>query len=84
MILTETDGQGNEYSRGMKTFTIPAHTYPGCRDIKVKCIKFVLPENLKVSGGSADSICGERNLRARVIAHNIDTDFVCCGTGITI
>lgn len=84
VILTETDGQGNEYSRGMKTFTIPAHTYPGCRDIKVKCIKFVLPENLNVSGGSADSICGERNLRARVIAHNIDTDFVCCGTGITI
>lgn len=23
-------------------------------------------------------LCSERNLRARVIAHSIDTDFQCC------
>lgn len=84
IILTEVDSQGNEYSRGMKTITIPAHTFPQCRDVKVKCIKFVLPENLNVSGGSPNSICRERNLRVRLIAHNIDTDFVCCDSGITV
>lgn len=84
IILTEVDSQGNEYSRGMKTITIPAHTFPQCRDVKVKCIKFVLPENLNVSGGSPNSICRERNLRVRLITHNIDTDFVCCDSGITV
>ena len=78
VILTETDQYGNEHQRGMKTFTIPAHNHPTCRDVLVKCIKFVLPEDLNVSGGSTNSLCSERNLKARLIAQNIDTDFVCC------
>ena len=44
VILTEVDCKGKEHSRGMKTITIPAHKYSGCRDVLVKCIKFVLPE----------------------------------------
>lgn len=67
----------------MKAITIPAHHSSGCRDITVKCIKFVLPEDLNVSGGSG-SICGSRNLKARFIAHNIDTDFVCCDSVTSI
>lgn len=43
-----------EYQRGMKAITIPAHNFPTCRDILVKCIKFVLPEDLSVSGGQHD------------------------------
>lgn len=83
VILTETDDQGNEYQRGMKALTIPAHHSQGCRDVTVKCIKFVLPEDLSVSGNTG-SICGSRNLRARFIAHSIDSDFVCCDNTVTV
>ena len=74
-ILTEVDQQGNEYPRGIKTLTIPAHTASGCRDIRVRCIKFVVPEDLDVSGGSPPSTCDQRNFKARFIAHSIDSDF---------
>ena len=84
VILTEVDAYGNEYPRGMKAFTIPAHHYPYCRDILVNCIRFVLPEDLNVSGGTAGSICGPRNLKARFIAHNIDTDYRCCDVFHTV
>lgn len=80
ILLTEVDENGGEYSRGFKAVTIPAHTSPNCRDILVKCIKFVLPEDLSLAASGPDSMCGERNFRARVIAHNIDTAFDCCGT----
>lgn len=83
-ILTEVDPNGIEYQRGMKTITIPAHHYPGCRDVKVKCLKFVLPEDLDVSGGSPKAICNKRNFKARFIAHNIDNDYKCCDTIITM
>lgn len=84
VILTEVGPNGDEYQRGMKTLTIPAHNYPGCRDILVKCIKFVLPEDLDVSGGTPKAICNPRNFKARVIAHNIDTDYRCCDSVITV
>ena len=84
VILTELDDSGNEYQRGMKAFTIPAHQFPTCRDVLVKCIKFVLPEDLNVSTGAPGSMCGTRNLRARFIAHNIDTDYRCCDVLITV
>lgn len=78
-ILTEVDDQGVEYKRGMKTVLIPAHTGDICRDVTVRCIKFVLPESLNVSG-AANSICGARNFRARFVANYIDNDFECCDT----
>ena len=78
VILTEVDAQGNEHERGMKTITVPAHAYPSCRDVLVKCVKFVLPEDLNVSGRTAGGICGARNFKVRVIAHSIDFDFRCC------
>lgn len=78
IILTEMDENGMEYQRGMKAITIPAHQYPTCRDVLVKCVKFVLPEDLNVSGGTPRSLCGPRNLKVRFIAHNIDTDYRCC------
>lgn len=76
VILTETDDYGNEFNRGIKFITVPAHTKDGCHDIKVKCIKFVLPEELDVSGTPC-SICDKRKFKARFIAQYIDTDFEC-------
>lgn len=75
-ILTEVDDEGMEYNRGMKTMVIPAHDRETCRDVLVRCIRFVLPESLDVSG-STSSICNQRNFRARFIAHYIDNDFAC-------
>ena len=82
-ILTEVDQNGVEYQRGMKALTIPAHSYPTCRDVLVKCIKFVVPEDLDVSGGPVGAMCNPRNFKARFIAHNIDTDYRCCGAVTT-
>ena len=84
VVLTETDSNGTEYQRGMKAITIPAHNYPNCRDVLVKCIKFVLPEDLDVSGGTPNAMCNPRSFKARFIAHNIDTDYRCCDSVITI
>ena len=83
-ILTEVDENGTEYQRGMKALTIPAHSYPSRRDVLVKCIKFVVPEDLDVSGGSANGMCNQRNFKARFIAHNIDTDYRCCDCVVTL
>lgn len=82
IILSEADCHGTEHQRGMKTLTIPAHSYPSCRDVLVKCIKFVLPDDTfsPVSCSTDSSLCKTRNLKARVIAHYIDTDFNCCGS----
>ena len=83
-ILTEVDENGIEYQRGTKTMTVPAHNFPSCRDVLVKCIKFVLPEDLDVSGGSTQLMCNPRNFKARFIAHNIDSDFRCCESIISL
>lgn len=75
-IVTEVDSENNEYQRGVKTLTIPAHTMDSCRDVLVRCIKFVLPEELDVSGDGT-SICNDRHFRARFVSHYIDSDFDC-------
>ena len=80
-ILTEVDQDGAEHPRGMKTFTIPAHTSPTCRDVQVKCIQFVVPEDLRISSGP---MCTPRQFKARFLANNIDTDYRCCQSTITL
>ena len=77
ILVNEVDENGQEYKRGMKTMTIPAHTRAACQDVLVRCVKFVLPESLAVPG-PANSICGERAFRCRMIANYIDHDFNCC------
>lgn len=84
VILTEVDENGTEYQRGMKTMTLPAHNQPGCRDVLVRCIRFVLPEDLDVSGGGSTSMCNTRNFKVRFIAHHIDTDYRCCDEVLTL
>lgn len=82
--LTEVDQNGLEYQRGTKTMTIPAHTYPSCRDVHVKCVKFILPEDLSVSGGGTASMCSTRSFKARTFAHYIDSDYRCCDQVFTL
>ena len=77
IILYEKDNCGHEYKRGMKTMTVPAHTNQNCHDVIVRCVKFVLPEDLDTSS-TRDSICNERHFKAKFIAHYIDSDFECC------
>lgn len=84
VILTEVDSYGDEHQRGLKTITVPAHNSSGCRDILVKCIKFILPEDLNVSVQNPVGICSPRDLKVRVFAHSIDTDFRCCEGIITV
>lgn len=76
VVLNEIDAEGNEHKRGMKTLTIPAHTQNSCRDVLVRCVKFVLPEDLDVFDTTGP--CNQRNLRVRVFANYIDNDFDCC------
>ncbi|MGN1110650.1 MAG: VWA domain-containing protein [Oscillospiraceae bacterium] len=76
-IVTEVSDEGIEYKRGMKIMTIPAHTGDSCRDVTVRCIKFVLPEDLDVSGKDK-GMCKKRCFKARFIAHYIDSGFDCC------
>lgn len=77
VVVNETDGNGNEYKRGLKTFVLPAHTRDTCQDVTVRCIKFVLPEALDADG-STTGMCNERKFKVRFIANYIDTDFECC------
>lgn len=76
-ILTEVDDLGIKYKRGMKTMVIPAHAGPACRDVNVRCINFVLPESLDVSGVTG-MMCNPRNFKARFISNYIDNSFDCC------
>lgn len=79
IVLTEVDEQGLEYHRGTKTITIPMHDYPSCRDVLVKCIRFVLPEDLSLASENTRGMCNTRNFKARVITNYIDSDYDCCG-----
>ena len=83
VLLHEVDLYGCEHKRGMKTLTVPAHTKQTCHDVTIRCIKFVLPEDLDVSG-STGSICNTRKFKARFIAHYIDNDFDCCCCDIKV
>lgn len=78
VILTELDRFGVEHQRGLKTITVPAHDFPSCRDVEVRCIKFVLPDDLNVSCDEPVRMCCPRRLRVRLISHPIDSSFRCC------
>lgn len=75
VVLTELSDEGEELQRGMRTLTIPAHNFDGCRDIRVECINFVLPEDIDDVSALA---CGQRMFRARVYANIIDSGVLCC------
>ncbi len=83
ITLNELDEHGNEYKRGIKFITVPAHYYEHCKDVEVRCIRFILPEDLSTLENTT-SLCGQRQLVARAMAHYVDYDFECCKNHITI
>ena len=76
VVLTELDQAGVTQPRGMKVFTIPAHTQPTCSDVQITCIRFILPDD-------GNGLCAERNLQAQFMAHYIDNHFSCCPSNVT-
>ncbi len=76
-ILTEEDDLAVEHTVGMKVFTVPAHSGASCRNILVKCIPFVLPEETSFCGGG---MCAQRHLKARFLAQYLDVDLCGCQT----
>ena len=83
ILLSELDENGQEHQRGMKAFTLPAHNFPTCRDVEVRCVKFVVPEGT-AADGDPNSLCRVRRFRARLIAHNVNTDYECCQSDVTV
>lgn len=78
VALSEVDACNQEYSRGLKTMTIPAHNNSCCMDIPVSSMRFILPEDISVSG-SRDMCASQRHFIARVDAHYIDVISGGCG-----
>ncbi len=76
MLLSEVDTDGNETSRGVKMFSIPAHYSPSCRDVKIKGVMFVIPDDAYDSTRES-SDCPTRMFRVRMISHYSDGGAVC-------
>lgn len=64
VALSEAAPDGTEHSRGMRTFIVPAHSYPSRRDIRVNSLTFVLPDDNDIPAGCN----GERVYRTRIYA----------------
>lgn len=73
IAVSEVDAGGNEYPRGFRAITVPAHNHPSCRDINVSTVRFILPENLRVDSGT--SLCSRsRHFVLRTAMHYVDTE----------
>ena len=70
VYLYELNDDDEEFHRGTKIFTVPAHTCEGCQDVHFNNITFVLPEDLSLN--NCARMCCARNLRVKTIAHYID------------
>lgn len=74
VILEEVGPDGKTEPRGFKAYTIPGHTQPGCRDVQVQCIRFVVPEDVSLGG---KSLCAPRRFQVQLIAQEMDWEFHC-------
>lgn len=74
VMLEEVGPDGKTEPRGFKAYTIPAHTQPGCRDVQVQCIRFVVPEDVSLWG---KSLCDTRRFQVQLIAQEMDWEFRC-------
>ncbi|MEI3015316.1 MAG: hypothetical protein V8T36_11815 [Ruthenibacterium lactatiformans] len=61
-----------------ENLTVPAHHHSYCADIPVEAMRFILPEDISVSGTS-DSCGNRRHFTARVVAHYIDFNSATAG-----
>jgi len=65
--LTEADGSGNEYARGFRAFTVPAHDGKQNRDVDLPTLRFILPEDASMANG-----CENRHFIVRATNHYMD------------
>lgn len=77
VILAEECPDGTEQPRGLRTLLVPAHHGDGCKDVRLSCVQFSVPDELCFCSGEAQP-CRTRNFRVRIIANYVDTDYVCC------
>lgn len=74
--VSEVDNAGNEYSRGFRALTVPAHSNNACCDIEMPVTRFILPEDLRVDCGTG--LCGgRRHFVIRTTNHYVDTTATC-------
>ena len=69
-VILSRVGPCGEENLGMKVLTLPAHSGAACRDVLVKCIPFILPEEA--------GLCAPRSVKARFLAQYMDSGFHCC------
>ena len=74
ILLYEVDEKGNEQKRGMKTILIPAHNEKMCKDIYLKNVKFVLPEEVT---NQANNLCKERKFKVTIFMNYLDFEYQC-------
>ncbi|MDD3334279.1 MAG: hypothetical protein PHI98_02070 [Eubacteriales bacterium] len=73
VTVHEVDQAGNEYPRGFRAVTVPAHNHSGCCDVAVSSTRFILPEDIRV--GSHGGVCdGSRHFVLRTTSHYIDSE----------
>ena len=75
IALYEVDSLNVEYSRGIKMFTVPAHSGSCCADIPICDIRFILPEDISV--GSGEGCSSRRHFIVRVDAQYLDGNVPC-------
>ena len=77
VFLSEMNPCNQEVRRGVKMFTVPPLNGTHCRNLKLKCIRFVVPEDIDGTY-CEDMLCRKRIFKASAIANYIDTDLKCC------
>lgn len=69
--IYELEADGTVHPRGIKTVLVPAHNNPGCVDLQLPSLRFVLPE--EASAAPSAVTCGkQRHFTVRVDAHYAD------------
>lgn len=72
IAISEVDNAGNEYQRGFRAITVPAHNNAACCDIAMPVTRFILPDDVRVDGGAG--LCnGRRHFVIRATCHYADT-----------
>ena len=66
LAMLLTDGEEGGY-RALKTFAIPEHCGPDCRDVRIEGIRFVVPDT--------EGHCLRRRLYAQTMANYMDIDY---------
>lgn len=72
--LTEVDGNGTEYARGFRAFTVPAHNGSQNRDVALPSVRFIMPEDVSLVNSNAS-----RHFVVRTTNHYMDEPQ--CGWG---